>query len=101
VEAIALTLPSHNLNQSIAGISSGGVAGTLNSGAASDLLSNGGSSSTNNSRYEDHCIRELAFDLGVDPRALKGKLSTIFAGSQIGGGISDQNSASDKSHFGL
>ena len=32
-------------------------------------------------RYEDYCIRELAFDLGVDPRALKAKIQTIFSGT--------------------
>jgi hypothetical protein len=30
--------------------------------------------STSSVRYEDFCIRELAYDLGVDPRALKAKI---------------------------
>lgn len=25
-------------------------------------------------KFDDYCIRELAFDLGVDPRLLKSKL---------------------------
>jgi hypothetical protein len=33
----------------------------------------------NNVRYEDYCIRELAFDLGVDPRALKSKIQSVFS----------------------
>jgi len=32
-------------------------------------------------RYDDHYIKDLAYDLGVDPRSLKGKLATIFAAS--------------------
>ena len=67
VEAIALTLPSGGVgNNSIMG----GI-GTL----STDQNSN------NSVRYEDYCIRELAFDLGVDPRALKGKIQTIFSGT--------------------
>ena len=39
-------------------------------------------------RFEEHCIRELAFDLGVDARALKQKLASLF--SSGGGGSSNQ-----------
>lgn len=31
-------------------------------------------------RFDEHCVRELAFDLGVDTRALKQKLAAIFFG---------------------
>ena len=31
-------------------------------------------------RFDEHCVRELAFDLGVDTRALKQKLASIFSG---------------------
>ncbi len=37
-------------------------------------------------RYDDHSLRELAFDLGVDIRALKSKLASIFMGA---GSVSD------------
>jgi hypothetical protein len=56
-----LTLPSGAGNTSIIG----GIGGTL----STDQNSNSGAM-----RYEDYCIRELAFDLGVDPRALKAKI---------------------------
>jgi hypothetical protein len=66
VEAIALTLPSGGVgNTSIIG----GIGGTLSTEQ----------NSTNNIKYEDYCIKELAFDLGVDPRALKAKISTLFS----------------------
>jgi len=66
VEAIALTLPSGgNNNSSILG----GVGGTMSSG---NLEFNP------IAKYDDYCIRELAFDLGVDPRTLKNKLQSIF-----------------------
>ena len=29
-------------------------------------------------RYDDYCVRELAFDIGVDPNALKNKLKMIW-----------------------
>lgn len=29
-------------------------------------------------KYDDYCIRELAFDLGIDLRLLKSKLQSIF-----------------------
>ncbi|CDW74770.1 protein kinase domain containing protein [Stylonychia lemnae] len=65
VEAIALTLPSGGVsNNSIIG----GIVGTLSTEQ----------NSTSSVRYEDFCIRELAYDLGVDPRALKAKIQTIF-----------------------
>ena len=69
VEAISLTLPSGGgNNQSILG----GIVGTISSNGCFD--SNAGTM-----RYDDHCIRELAFDLGVDPRALKAKLSSLYS----------------------
>jgi hypothetical protein len=37
-------------------------------------------------RFEEHCMRELAFDLGVDTRALKQKLASLFSS---GGGSSN------------
>ena len=46
--------------------------GTVSSGVASEL-------SGINLRYDDHCIRELAFDLGVDARGLKQKLASLFS----------------------
>jgi len=36
-------------------------------------------------RYDDHSLRELAFDLGVDTRALKSKLASLF----LAGSVSD------------
>ena len=66
VEAIALTLPSL-----------GGGNGTLTTSGGSELAS---VSSANSIRFDDNCVRDLAFDLGVDARSLKGKLSSIFAG---------------------
>ena len=36
-------------------------------------------------RYDDHSLRELAFDLGVDTRALKSKLASLF----LAGTVSD------------
>lgn len=65
MEAIALTLPSANMNNN--SLLFGGLGGTLSSG---NLEYN----STGATRFDDYCIRELAFDLGVDPRALKNKL---------------------------
>ncbi len=60
-----MTLPSGGVgNNSIIG----GVGGTLSTDH----------NSTNSVRYDEYCIRELAFDLGVDPRTLKAKISTIF-----------------------
>ena len=35
-------------------------------------------------RFDDHYIKDLACDLGVDPKTLKGKLANIFAA--VGGG---------------
>jgi hypothetical protein len=52
----------------------------MTSGAASEL-------SALSIRFDDLYIRDLAYDLGVDARALKGKLATIFAASQVGGGL--------------
>ncbi len=52
------------------------IMGTMTSGASSEI-----SQASSLVRYDDHNIRELAYDLGVDPRALKGKLATIFAAS--------------------
>jgi len=39
-------------------------------------------------KYEDAFIRELAFDIGVDPRALKGKLSQLLSQVGVEGGSS-------------
>jgi len=56
-----MTLPSGGVsNNSIIG----GIVGTLSTEQ----------NSTSSVRYEDFCIRELAYDLGVDPRALKAKI---------------------------
>lgn len=66
----------------------------MTSGASSEL-------SHPSIRYDDHCIRDLAYDLGVDPRSLKGKLASIFAASQVGGlsgTQSDNSSQIDKIH---
>lgn len=64
VEAIALTLPSGGVgNNSIIG----GL-GTLSTDQ----------NSTSGIKFEDYCIRELAYDLGVDPRALKQKILNLF-----------------------
>jgi hypothetical protein len=65
VDAIALTLPSGGGNNSIIG----GIVGTVSTEQ----------NSVNGVKYEDYCIRELAFDLGVDPRALKTKIQQAFA----------------------
>jgi len=53
-------------------------------GNASILGGIGGTLSTDqnlqaNVKYEDQCIRELAFDIGVDPRALKTKIQSLYA----------------------
>ena len=39
-------------------------------------------------RYDEHSLRELAFDLGVDTRALKSKLASLF----MVGSVSDSAS---------
>jgi hypothetical protein len=70
VEAIALTLPSGGGNNSMLG----GIGGTLSSG-------NIDYNSTSVTRFDDCCIKELAFDLGVDPRVLKSKLQSIIGSS--------------------
>ena len=72
VEAIALTLPqgTSNTNQSFLG---GFGIGTISSG---NLEYNP------TQKFEDYCIRELAFDLGVDPRILKSKLLQMFSGQE-------------------
>ena len=78
VDAIALTLPSGGLgNHSIIG----GIVGTVSTEQ----------NSVNGVKYEDYCIRELAFDLGVDPRALKSKIQQAFAS-----GLNNPDSQSDK-----
>jgi hypothetical protein len=58
VEALALTLPSGTI------IGGNGNNGTVSSGN----LDVGG---TGGIRYDDYCIRELAFDLGVNHKVLK------------------------------
>jgi hypothetical protein len=68
IEAIALTLPSGGNNVS----HNSSLIGTLTSGANADYESGLAM------KFDDNCIRELAFDLGVDPRALKSQLSKIF-----------------------
>lgn len=69
VEAIALTLPSGGVNNN-----NSFIGGTLSTGGInSDQTSLG-----NSLKYDDGCIRELAYDLGVDPRSLKAKLQTLF-----------------------
>ena len=80
VDAIALTLPSGGVsNNSIIG----GIVGTLSTDQ----------NSVNGVRYEDYCIRELAFDLGVDPRALKSKIQQVFSNGINGGDANNyQNS---------
>jgi hypothetical protein len=45
-------------------------AGTLSSNGVSSLESQN-QYFANLMRFDEHCIRELAFDLGVDTRALK------------------------------
>ncbi len=44
---------------------------------SSEMTSNNGG--TGAMRYEDNCIRELAFDLGVDARSLRGKLQSLYS----------------------
>ena len=66
-------------------------AGNPNS-SQSFLLNIGGTMSSHNvegmqngqhmSRYDEYCIRELAFDLGVDPNALKAKLKGVWSSQQ-------------------
>lgn len=73
VEAIALTLPSGGVGGNTSML--GGAAGTLSTDAASVM-------------YEEHCVKELAYDLGVDPRALKSKLQSLFGKTTVQG--SDQ-----------
>ncbi len=67
MEAIALTLPvggSGNNNSFLGGIGS--------------TLSTNNYENSSNLRYDDYLIRELAFDLGVDPNSLKSKLQSVI-----------------------
>jgi pantothenate kinase-related protein Tda10 len=65
IEAIALTLPSGSGKSHTSSL-----AGTLSNQTNQESIAE--------MKFDDYCIRELAFDLGVDPRALKQKLQSIF-----------------------
>jgi hypothetical protein len=57
--------------------------GTQTTSGGSDLASVVSSLSGGGARFDDHCVRDLAFDLGVDARTLKGKLAAIFTQQQV------------------
>jgi hypothetical protein len=78
VEAIALTLPSSAVNTST--LSSHATQQDSQHHYLSQMM-----------RYDEHSLRELAFDLGVDTRALKAKLAQLFMGV---GSVSDSQHAS-------
>lgn len=69
MEAIALTLPN---------LGSGGNNTSFLGGIGGTLSTNNIDLSTGNVKYEDTLIKELAFDLGVDPHALKMKLHSVL-----------------------
>ena len=79
VEAIAMTLPS-GANHSLMGLGMGGgnTLSTANldigNNASDQVISGAGSQF----QYQDHLIKELAFDLGVDMQVLKKKLLTLY-----------------------
>jgi hypothetical protein len=71
-------MPAQNPNQSSLFLMNvGGKLGSQNI----DIL--GAQNGQSLARYDDYCIRELAFDIGVDPNALKNKMKSILSG--IGG----------------
>ena len=69
-------MPAQNSNQSSLFLMNlGGKSGPQNM----DML--GAQNGQSLARYDDYCIKELAFDIGVDPNALKNKMKSILSGS--------------------
>lgn len=81
VEAIECTLPSGGgaAGSLIGGMMSNAGGGNTLSTANLDLNNPVSDESGAQFRYEDHLVKELAFDLGVDMNVLKRQLMALFS----------------------